>query len=150
MIFFIFPVLFFLAFLANGGKTYAILCIAAFLNVALYQFTTEHSVMTEALLDALTLIALISLGDKHLWWQIGWLLVAMILHLQFEVDQVNGTDLILSNYGIAITGITIMQLLGGFYGACNQLSERIWENNQHKRVHTGGRYLSETKTWRKE
>ena len=130
----LFSCLFLCAFLLERSRTYFILFWASIMNMGLYPFTNEYSVVLESSLDVTILLALLLLGDKHRLYQVGLLLIALIFHFRFELDQTYGTDLIFSNYGAAITGITIMQLLGVSHGVFNRLSK-------HSREGGGYRYL---------
>jgi hypothetical protein len=141
-----FFLLFVLAFLFKQSATYGILMVAAFLNVVIYPLFSEYSVLVEAGLDTLVLVSLVVYGDKHRFYQIGLLLCALLLHVQFELDQANGTDLIFSNYGGVIIGITIMQLLGVFHG----FSQRIWKGNHCWGVYSHSINLNRFKVWPKD
>ncbi len=146
-----FALLFVLAFFIVGGKTYFILCIAALLNMAVYPFTSEYSVVLESSLDVITLLLIIRLGDRHYWYQIGLLLVAMFSHLLFEVDQRYSTDFIFSNYETAIITITVLQLFGGVYGGYQLVKRLLWNNRNTGLSHRlYSRVVIEEKTWPKE
>lgn len=127
----LFPLLFLCAFLLERSRTYFILLYASLLNMMIYPFTSEYSVVLESSLDVTILLALLLFGDKHRLYQAGLLLIALIFHFRFELDQTYGTDLILSNYGAVITGITIMQLLGVSHGIFNRLSKYLRRNSDY-------------------
>jgi len=118
-------ILFGVASLIEVNRTYLILFFAALVNLAMYPFTSEYSVVLEGSLDLIILVSLLIYGDRHKLYQTGLLFCALFIHLQFELDQVNGTNLIFDNYGTVITGVTIMQLSGVFHG----ISQRIRKSN---------------------
>jgi len=138
-----FFLLFALVFLFNKSATYGILMVAAFLNVVIYPLSSEYSILVEAGLDLLVLITLVFYGDKHRVYQIGLLLCALFIHIQFELDQANGTDLIFTNYGAVIIGITIMQLSGVFHG----FLKRIWTGDHYLGLHLDSTHLHRNKEW---
>lgn len=149
-IFVIFPALFLLAALFTKSRTYWILCVAAFVNILMYPFTSEYGVVLEASVDLITLSLLIAFGDRHYWYQVGLLMVAMLFHAQFEMDQSTGSDIILSNYSMAITGITMMQLAGVWHGIYSWLLKRVLGGHLYGRpMHTTNRSVMD-KAWQQE
>jgi hypothetical protein len=146
----LFSILFGTVLLVEMSRTYLILFFAAIANLVMYPFTIEYSVVLEAGLDGLILWLLIFWGDKHKVYQIGVLFCALLLHMQFELDQANGTDLIFSHYGAIIIGITVMQLLGASHGVLNRFSELLWPRNHYKRLYSSGHNLDRSKVWPKD
>lgn len=123
--FVVFPVLFALVFLLARSRTNFILCAASIGAVLMYPYTDEYTTTLEMGLNAVTLCLIISFGDRQYWYQIGLLLSALVVRVFFEIDQANGTDVILNNYDITIILITIMQLMGAGYGITLGVFERL-------------------------
>jgi len=125
LVFVVFPVLFALVFLIARNNTNFILCFAAIGNVLIYPYTDEYTTALEMVLTAATLALIISSGDRQYWYQVGLLLFALVAMVFFELDQANGTNVILNNYDITIILITIMQLMGAGYGITVGIFERL-------------------------
>ncbi len=142
----LFALLFGLASVFDKNRTYLILFLAAILNLVLYPFTTEYSATIEGGLDALTVVMLTFYGGRHKLYQMGLLCIALFMNLQFELDQANATNLIFSNYGVLIIGITIMQLFGVGYG----VSQRIWQSCSYSHLFANGGYLNRCKVCPKD
>jgi hypothetical protein len=124
--------------------------VAAFANMIVYPFTDEYSVILQISLNAVILFWLIARGDKHYCWQIGWLMFAIACGVQFELDQADGTNVILSNYDATIIGITIMQLMGAGYGITLGLFERLRQGNMWSFLPVHSRDTVMVKTWPKK
>jgi len=139
----VFAILFGVVSLIETNRTYLILFLAALANLVIYPFADVYSAELEARLDLIVLLAVLVLGNRHVKFQVGLLLFALLMHNKFELDQANGTDLIFSNYGGVIIGITIMQLSGVFHG----FLKRIWKSNYYRGVHFNSANLNRIKVW---
>ena len=131
-----FTLLFLLAFLVERNRTYCLLFYAAVLNMILYPFTSEYSVALEAGLDLVILLCLVVFADKHRVYQLSLLLVALFCHFQFELDQATGGNLIFTNYGSVIIGLTIMQLLGALYGVLDRLLQYLRKSSNDRSLYS--------------
>jgi len=149
-IYLLFAVLFMLAFAVEQNRTYCILFYASVLNLILYPFTSEYSVVFEGALDLTILMAIVFWADKHRTYQTSLLLFALAVHLQFELEQAYGTSLIFDHYTNIFIGITIMQLLGAVYGGLNRFSEHLWPGNHNSRLCSGGHHFNRGKVWPKD
>lgn len=142
--------LFLVAYLLNKNITYLILLVAAALNIIIYPFTSEYSVVIEASLDTFTLLAILFIGDKHKLYQSSLLFFALLCHLQFELDQANTTDLIFSHYATVFIGITIMQLLGAVYGSSNRIPKFLWKGDSDGHLYANSYRVNGDKVWPKD
>lgn len=118
------PLIVFVAFLVLafivGGRTYTILAAAAFVNLIVDQFTsaTDSGLMVVyALMDFVTAVTILWIGDRHQIYQSTLICVMICYHLLLEVDQVFGTNVVFDWYEYAISVIILAQLLGARYGA---------------------------------
>jgi len=144
----IFLALFYIAFKLIGGATYVVLLISACVNVALYSFTSEYSVLLPATVDMLTLSALIVYADRHRRLQIGLLFIALSCHLFIELLRPVASDVVFWGYGAAITIITVWQLSGAANAAIDRLLERLWHSGSDSELFNFSIHPMEAKTCR--
>ena len=124
-----FFLLFGIAYHFNRSNTYLILFVASLLNVLIYGFTNTDNALPEGTLDYIVLLTIIALGDKHVLYQAGLIVLGLTINLSFEGDQISGGNVVFSSFGAIITLITIMQLAGGGYGIIARILERVFNSN---------------------
>jgi hypothetical protein len=119
-----------------GGKTYIILALASIFNVFVGYHEPTSTVVYSAGLDVITLIAILTIGDKHIDFQKQILITCLFLHVLFEIGQSIEANPILHSYTSFILTMTILQILGAVYGGRNRIMgaiEQLWRS--HSNIH---------------